>query len=323
MANPIRWCFRRRRLAALAVGLIVFVNVVAFLHARAFTHYGAGGPRTGAPQALGVWDKAKVLLTGVRLPRPENTLTPTDLQLPFTTHSIAANGVTLEAWHVPADESRGLVLIFHGYGGCKCALLREANAFRDMGYSSLLVDFRGSGGSSESIATIGVLEADDVAAAVAFAKEIWPAERIILFGQSMGAVAILRAIAGGVSADAILLECPFDRMLTTVEHRFGLMGVPAFPMARLLVFWGGVQNGFDAFAHNPVEYATAVKCPALLMHGALDRHVLPAEAEAVYAALAGRKRWELFAEAGHQGYCFKCPDRWVAVVGEFLQEHLQ
>ena len=44
----------------------------------------------------------------------------------------------------------------------------------------------------------------------------------------------------GVRADAVVLECPFDRLLTTVEHRFELMGVPAFPLARLLTFWGGV-----------------------------------------------------------------------------------
>src|SRR5882724_3243104 len=108
MPNPFRWCIRRRRrLAALFVGLLVLLNVVAFLHARAFTHYATGGTRTGAPQALGLWDKTKVLVTGVRLPRPENSLTPADLGLPFTTHTIPANGVTLEAWHVPAEHSRG------------------------------------------------------------------------------------------------------------------------------------------------------------------------------------------------------------------------
>jgi pimeloyl-ACP methyl ester carboxylesterase len=322
MTNPFPWR-RCRRIAILAVVVVVFANVVAFLHARAFTHYAAGGPRTGPPQALGVWDKAKVLVTGVQLPRPENTLTPADHGLPYTTHTIDANGVSLEAWHVPSDDSHGLVLLFHGYGGCKCALIREAAALHTMGYSTLLVDFRGSGGSSESISTIGVLEADDVAAAAGFARKNWPAERIVLFGQSMGAVAILRAVAHGTEADALLLECPFDRMLTTVNHRFELMGVPAFPMARLLVFWGGVQNGFDAFAHNPVDYAATVRCPALLMHGGRDHHVLPAEAESVYKALAGPKQWELFEEAGHQGYCFKCPDRWTAVVKEFLTENLK
>ncbi|HEY1380589.1 MAG TPA: alpha/beta fold hydrolase [Gemmataceae bacterium] len=322
MPNPIRWCLRPRRLAALAAGLVVALNVVAFLHARAFTHYAVGGTRTGAAQALGRWEKAKVLLTGVTLPRPQNILTPADFDLPFTTHAIGEAGATLEAWHVPADEPHGLVLLFHGHGGCKCALLREAAALRQMGYDTLLVDFRGSGGSSEAITTIGVVEADDVAAAVNYARDRWPGRPLALFGQSMGAAAILRAVAHGTAADAILLECPFDRLLTTVEHRFELMGLPAFPFARLLVFWGGAQNGFDAFAHNPVEYAAAVRCPALLMHGAGDPLVHTPEAEAIYAALAGPKRWELF-DAVHQSYCFKCPDRWAAVVGDFLREHLK
>jgi alpha-beta hydrolase superfamily lysophospholipase len=324
MPHPVRWCVHRyRRLAVLAAALLVFVNAVAYFHARAFTHYSTGGIRTGPPQALRLWSKAKLLFTGVTLPRPENSLTPADIGLPFTTHAIEANDVTLEAWHIPAEEPRGLVLIFHGHGASKCALLREAAAFRELGYSSFLVDFRGSGGSSESVTTIGVLEADDVAAAVHFARNRWPGQQLVLFGQSMGAAAILRAVSRGAAADAVVLECPFDRFLTTVERRFEMMRVPAFPMARLLLFWGGVQNGFNAFGHNPVDYATAVHCPTLLMHGAGDRYVKTAEAEAVFAALAGPKQWELFADAGHQSYCFKCPDRWAAVVSEFLAEHLK
>jgi uncharacterized protein len=324
MLHPIRWCVRRRRrLVTLVVAALVLVNVIAFMHARAFTHYATGGARTGPPEALSRWHRAKVLLTGVTLPRPENLVTPAEFGLPFTTHTIAEGAVTLEAWHVPADDARGLVLLFHGNGGCKSGLLREAAAFRKMGYAALVVDFRGSGGSSESTTTIGVQEADDVAAAVRFARDQWPEQRLVLFGQSMGAAAILRAVANGTAADAIVLECPFDRLLTTVEHRFELMGVPAFPFARLLMFWGGAQNGFDAFAHNPVEYATKVHCPALLMHGGQDRLVRTAEAEAIYAALPGPKQWELFADAGHQSYCFHDPNRWAAVVGTFLGENLK
>jgi pimeloyl-ACP methyl ester carboxylesterase len=293
------------------------------MHARALTHYSVAGPGTGPPFSLSRWDKAKLLLTGVEFPRPEITKTPADFGLPFTTHTIAAHGVTLEAWHIPSTAPRGLVLLFHGHRACKSALLGEAAAFRELGYSSLLVDFRGSGGSSEAITTIGVLEADDVAAAVEFARATWKDERLILFGQSMGAAAILRAVAHGVTADALLLECPFDRFLTAVENRFEMLGVPSFPMARLLLFWGGVQNGFDPFGHNPVDYAAAVHCPTLLMQGLKDKHVRLPEAEAVYAALAGPKQWELFAEAGHQSYCSKWGERWKSVVAVFLDEHLK
>jgi alpha-beta hydrolase superfamily lysophospholipase len=324
MPNPFHWCIhRRRRLVILLVGAVVLLNLAAFFHARAFTHYAIGGPRTGPAQELGLWHKIKVIGTGVRLPRPENRYTPAASRLPYTTHTIAANGVTLEAWHIPADNPRGLAVLFHGYGGCKSNLLWEAVTLRKLGFSILLVDFRGSGGSSESITTIGALEADDVAAAVAYAQNRWPDQRLVLFGQSMGAAAVLRAVAGGAAADAILLECPFDRLLTTVSHRFELMGLPTVLLPRVLVFWGGVQNGFDALAHNPVEYAASVRCPVLVMHGAKDRLVHEKEAEDIFRALSGPKRWELFAEAGHESYCFKCQARWTSVVKEFVSEHLK
>jgi uncharacterized protein len=34
--------------------------------------------------------------------------------------------------------------------------------------------------------------------------------------------------------------------------------IPPFPLAELIIFWGGVQHGFNAFAHNPVTYAAQV-----------------------------------------------------------------
>src|SRR2546423_15487675 len=113
MPHPFRWCLRRRRLAAaLVVAPVLLLNAATFMHARAFTHYAAGGAKTGPPQALSRWQKAGVLVTGVTIPRPENDFTPAAFDLPFTTHTIAGDGVTLEAWHVPADTPRGLALLF-------------------------------------------------------------------------------------------------------------------------------------------------------------------------------------------------------------------
>ena len=42
------------------------------------------------------------------------------------------------------------------------------------------------------------------------------------------------------------------------SDRFHSMKIPSFPMAVLLDFWGGVQNGFWAFGHNPTAYARSV-----------------------------------------------------------------
>jgi len=310
-------------LLALAVIVpFVLLNALAYLHARAFTRYAAPSA-TARPPSLTGWKKLGVLVTGVTLPRPENSTTPTAVGLTYATHTIPVPDGTLEAWHVAADSPRALVILFHGRGGCKCAVLNEAAAFHQLGCDTLLVDFRGGGGSSGSDCTLGVREGHDVAVALSFAHEQWRGRRVFLYGQSMGSAAILRAVAHhGAAPDAVILECPFDRLLTTVGHRFEAMGLPAFPLARLLVFWGGVQHGFNAFAHNPVEDAAAVTCPGLVLNGAHDAWVHATEAEAVCAGLGGPRRFELFEEAGHQPCLSADPERWTRLVGEFLTKHL-
>src|SRR5207249_4139187 len=137
----------------------------------------------------------------------------------------------------------------------------EAKEFRELGYDTLLVDFRGAGGSDGNASTIGFLEANDVRAAVNFAKAKLAPKQTILYGQSLGALAILRAIAtSDVQPDAIVLECPYDRLITTVSHRFHMMNLPAFGLAHLLVFWAACKTATGA--SRTTESITRRRCIA-------------------------------------------------------------
>lgn len=198
------------------------------------------------------------------------------------------DGTFLEAWYLPRPEARGVAVLFHGYGGTKADLLREARVFRDQGLAAFLVDFRGAGGSGGDETSIGFHEAQDVAAATAYARALPGRLPVVVYGISMGAAAVLRAEADApLGARALVLECPFDRLLTTVGRRFEVRRVPAWPLSNLLVFWGGWRQGFDAFAHNPVDYARLVRTPTLLLSGSEDELVTPAESAAIAHALAG------------------------------------
>jgi pimeloyl-ACP methyl ester carboxylesterase len=209
--------------------------------------------------------------------------------------------------------------MFHGYAASRASLLPEALTLHELGCETMLINFRGSGGSSGSETTLGVYEADDVRKALTFARPLTRASPLILYGKSMGSAAILRAIAvWGVDAEGIIVECPFNRLLTTVENRFAAMGLPAFPFAHLLVFWGGVQKGMNGFAHNPVDYAASVRSPTLLMHGSRDPRVSVAEVESIFANLAGDKRLVLFPQAGHESYVAVDRACWNEAVDEFL-----
>lgn len=304
----------RRWLLVLAV-CFVALNALAFRHAWAMSHFAPTGSRTESPEELSRWSKLKVLFTGVSLPRPVNRRTPAELGLRFETVRVSVeSGVELETWRIPAVTNGPVVLAFGGYGGSKDGLLPVAREFQQMGAEVWLVDFRGCGGSSGEVTSIGFHEANDVAAAVRQATT-GGSRPVILFGTSMGAAAALRAVhRGQVSPAGMILECPFDRLLSTAANRFELMHLPAFPLAHLLVFWGGAQLGFNGLAHNPVDYAASVRCPTLLFQGDRDRRVTLSQAGRIAAKLGAHGRFVVFPGLGHESYLAGQPERWRAEV---------
>ena len=309
---------------SLIMAILIVLNLSAYQHAAAMLNFTPTGTRTNKPELLSFWQKITVLLTGVNVPKPRNVATPEQWGMSFeTVHFQVNEEIKLEAWYVPHLPSKGLILLFHGYAIAKASLLPAAKAFHERGYETFLTDFRGSGGSNQHSTSIGYYEADDVSKSIEYVTTRWGPRPVVLYGQSMGSAAILRAIyANQMQPAAIILEAVFDKMLTTVKHRFSVMGVPTFPGAYLLVFWGGLQNGFWGFKHNPVEYATAVHCPTLILQGTDDPLVTVAEAEAVFTNIPSQhKQFERFVGGGHSPLAAH-PEQWKSIVSQFLAPHL-
>lgn len=299
--------------------LFLALNGLAFLHARAFTHYGTSSDHVKHVENLAWKDKLRVFLTGLSPSRPENTRKPW-FWTRYSTHTYdSTDGVTLEAWYLPTRDAKAVVAMFHGYGTAKATLLDEEKAFRTLGYSTFLVDLRGHGGSTGSATSLGYREADDVAATVAYLHELLPNTPVVLYGSSMGGAAVLRAMAEkGVTPIAAIVECPFDALLSAVKNRFRMMGVPSFPLAHLMVFWGGLQFGYNGFAHRPVDYASKVTVPTLVIGGGKDRRVTLPQLRSVYARLAGEKQLLIFDDSGHGGYVDDDEKRWKRAVRQFV-----
>lgn len=298
-------------------------NAVVWMQVRAMTHFVPDGQPLNQFATSSATDKLWTLISGVQLPRPENHHTPADHYLPFEVHHIPlAQNEHLEAWYVPHPQSRGIVLMFPGYAGVKEAFLTPAAQFYQFGYSSLLVDFRGSGGSSGNDTTLGLREADDVAASFAYAQQEWPGQPILLYGISMGGAAVLRAVAmNDIHPAAIIIEGVFDRLLTTVQRRFDTVNLPSWPTAHLLIFWGSVQMSYNGFRHNPVDYVSNITCPILVMHGERDPWITPEETEALVARINGPKQLVEFPGVGHEmPYVYPAPELWVATVTQFLSQ---
>ncbi len=304
-------------LVALLLGLAV--NALAWQQAWAMTHYATGGTPAPAIERLSLGEKVGLLLGGVRVPRPENAQTPAAVGLPYQTVTLpAGSGETLEAWVVDAAPSRGVILLFPGYATPKDSLLGAATDFHGWGYTAVLVDFRGVGGSSRNDTTLGLREGSDVALTAHWAAERWPGQPLVLYGFSLGSAAVLRAVAHeGVQPAALIIESPFDRLVTAARTRFQAMGLPGTPGAELLLFWGSVQAGSNAFAVAPADDAAAVRAPTLVLHGDNDPRVDHAQARAVYDRLGGSKTWSEIPGAGHDIRA-TAPGLWQTAVGQFL-----
>jgi alpha-beta hydrolase superfamily lysophospholipase len=296
--------------------IFVCMNTIAIFHAYKFTHFTRKGiERTKDPKKLTDMEKLKALLLGVNNPRPENKQVPSS---PFQTIFIQSN-VKLACWEIKTANAKGTVILFHGYSSEKSALLDKAEIFRSDGYNTFLVDFMGSGGSEGNSTTIGYVEAQEVKACYDHVMKNGE-KNIFLFGASMGAVAIMKAIYDyELKPAGIIIECPFGTMYKTVCTRFRNMKVPEVPMAALLTFWGGVQNGFWAFGHNPEKYAEKIRTPALLMYGGCDEKVSREEIDDIFNKLAGEKKLVIFPQAGHEDYLSKYKSDWTNDTRDFLE----
>lgn len=299
------------------LSLFILVNVFAFFHAWKFTHFtDTRAPKTD-PHALSIAGKIKTICLGVDNPRPVNTSKPS---VPYRTITLQSHE-KIECWLIEKKAAKGTVAIFHGYSGMKSSMLDKADEFMDLGYNVLLVDFMGSGNSGGDATTIGFKEAKDVKAAYDYLVASGE-KNICLFGTSMGAVAVLKAVYDDdIRPRALVLECPFGSLYRAASARFNAVGMPGFPLAGFLVFWGGVQHGFWGFAHRPVEYAKAVKIPTLLFYGEKDERVTRKEIDEIYQHLEGPKQLITFPQAGHANYLVAYRKAWRGSVARFLERY--
>jgi uncharacterized protein len=297
--------------------LFVVANIMAFFHARKFTHFDPDAKERLDPSNISFTKKLIIMFTGVSLPRPVTKRLP---ERPYSTVTAYSN-VKIVCWEMKTEHPKGTVVLCHGYGGEKSDMLERAYIFVDSGYNVLLPDFRGAGASDGNQCTIGYMEAEDVRACVTYLLSKNERE-IYLIGSSMGAVAIMRACSVyDLPVKALILECPFGSMRQTVKNRFETMGIPAFPLSDMLVFWGGVQNGFNAFKHNPDEYAKKIKLPVLLLFGEKDDRVKRFEVEDIYHILSGKKQAHFYPLAGHESYLNNYRQQWTTDVLNFLREN--
>ncbi len=300
--------------------LVLLLNFIAAFHAWKFTHfYEDNRHRNKRPEEMNTGEKLQIIFLGVRLSK---SITSTHPDVPYeTVRLLTSNGLHLEGWWMPVTNAKGAVILFHGYGGNKGSHLPEADWFRQLGYSTFMIDFRAHGNSDGSTCSIGYKEAEDVKLAWDFVASK-TRQPITLWGMSMGAAAILKAVPEyHLTPQKIILESPFASLVDAVKSRMRSVHLPTVPLSQLLTFWGGTEQGFWGFSHNPEDYATQIQVPVLYMWGQQDIRVTSDETQRVFSHLAtNNKKLYIFKDAGHQSFCLKDGPVWKKLTQDFMAQ---
>jgi alpha-beta hydrolase superfamily lysophospholipase len=300
--------------------LLIVLNVILAFHAWKFTHfYDDVNHRNKRPEQMSTWEKARLVLFGVDLSKPVLSSFP---EVAYeTVYLKTRNGLRLEGWWIPAARpAKGSIVLLHGYGSTKGAKLPEAMYFREQGYNTFLLDFRAHGNSEGHSCSIGFKEAEEVKLAYDHVRSRGT-QPVILWGMSMGAAAILKAVPEyNLQPDRLILEAPFATLTDAVKSRMWAVHLPGTPLAQIITFWGGLEQGFWAPGYKPAVYAQKVSMPVLLCWGREDIRVMAYETNTIFRQLGSQqKKLVVFEHSGHQSFYRSETAKWTAAVNAFLK----
>ena len=171
-----------------------------------------------------------------------------------------ADGEKVIAWHLPPRGNKPVILYFHGNAGTLTHRVERFQSLTGDGSGLIALSYRGYGGSTGRPSEAGLIA--DAMAAYEFAAARYPAERIVLFGESLG-TGVAVALAAERKVARVILQAPF-----TSAVEVGAAVYPFLPVRLLMK---------DQFRSD--ERIGKVKAPLLILHGAFDRVVPLAQGE--------------------------------------------
>jgi uncharacterized protein len=192
-----------------------------------------------------------------------------------------ADGEKVIVWHVPARPGHQVVVYFPGNGDTLAWCAGRLRAISSDGTGLVALSYRGYAGSSGHPSEQGLLQ--DAAAAYAFAAARYSADRIVVWGFSLGTGAAV-AVAAEQPVGKLILEAPYTSMTDVAAWHF-----PVVPVRWLLR---------DQF-HSDQRIAR-VTAPLLVMHGERDPTIPIRFGERLFELAPGPKQFVRFPEGGHE-----------------------
>jgi hypothetical protein len=211
----------------------------------------------------------------------------------------SSDGVAVHAMELGSQNARRTVVYFHGNGEVIGDDIGMANALVARGFAVTLAEYRGYGRSVGTSPTEAGIYADATAVLDDLASRGVGADRVVLWGASLGTGVAIEMARRGRGA-ALVLVAPY----TSIPDMAARM-TPFLPVNVL------VGDRFDNLGKAP-----SVRVPTVVVHGTEDEVVPFAMGERVAAAISG-SHFERVTN-GHHMNCFDFDRSLLGRVVEFL-----
>ncbi|MFC6268536.1 alpha/beta hydrolase [Frigoriflavimonas asaccharolytica] len=186
-----------------------------------------------------------------------------------------SNNGNINALHFTVENSKGVILYFHGNAGNLVRWGKEASAFTDFRYDILVMDYRSYGKSTGPKSEKILFE--DAQFCYDYLKKIYRENQIIVYGISLGG-AFAAKIASENSPKKVILECTFCN-LQDMAARW----IPEYATQKI--------KPKMTYIFESDKYIQKIKVPLYIFHGTKDV-VVPIE--------SGKKLFENFEKSQPQ-----------------------
>ncbi len=192
-----------------------------------------------------------------------------------------ADGEKVIVWHVPAKPGRPVILFFPGNGDFLAGRVSRFKGITADGSGLVALSYRGYAGSSGEPSERGLLQ--DAAVAYAFTSARYGADRIVVWGFSLG-TGVAVAVAAEHPVGKLVLEAPYT---STVAVAGALLRI--VPVSLLML---------DQFHSD--RRIVRVTVPLLIMHGTNDPAIPLRFGERLFALAHEPKQFVRFPGGGHE-----------------------
>ena len=238
----------------------------------------------------------------------------------------AADGVLLDAWlFTPAHPNGAGVILMHGVGDNRMGMTGHAQFLLRAGYTVLLPDSRGHGGSGGPIISYGILEAADIHRWADLLLRRPGVDRLYGVGQSMGAAILLESLPSEPRFRALVADCAFATFEEIAYDRLAQNGSPgrvvSWPVIHLGFIYARLRYGVNLWRASPADAVRGTHTPILLIHGANDDNIPPRHSRELHAANpTATELWEV-PGAGHVASITTQPEAYQRRVTQWFDTH--